>query len=665
MDALVLLARLALAGVFIVSSIGKLLDLEGSERATRNFGVPEPFAKSAGIALPLFELLVAILLLPVATATFGGVLALLLLIAFVVGVGYNMSRGNQFDCHCFGQIHSEPIGWKTLARNGILAAVALLVTVGGLSGHPGPSLVAWTQEMSGLGWVVLAVMLVNLAALAGVIWLVVHLLGQNGRLLVRLDRIEEALADADIEIPDDDEDEDEDDEDEEDEGLPFGTPAPAFSLTGVHGETMTLDALRAQNKPVMLVFSDPNCGPCNSLMPDIGKWQRESAARLTVAVVSRGDRTANKQKAEEHGLTNVLLQNDSEVSDLYQTYGTPTAILVRPDGTIGSGAALGADQIRTLYKQTIDNKVPVPAPAAPKPAPAPAARPAPGAANIGKPAPEVSLSDLEGKTVALADFKGHPTAVLFWNPGCGFCQRMVDDLKAWEANPPAGAPKLLVVSTGDAERNKAQGLASPVVLDEGFTVGRAFGASGTPSAVLVGADGNIASAVGVGAPAVLGILRNDAPAPVAANGADDDDDDEADVPAIGTKAPAVKLPDLDGKTIDLSAHNGTRTLLLFWNPGCGFCQRLLPELKEWEASPPKGAPKLVLVSTGTADANRQQGLRSPILLDQNFSTGSAFGADGTPSAIMVDAKGNVASGLAVGGPEVMKLARSTRDPKPA
>ncbi|HEX5498596.1 MAG TPA: MauE/DoxX family redox-associated membrane protein, partial [Thermomicrobiales bacterium] len=200
MDALVLLARLALAAVFVVSSIGKLLDLEGSERATRNFGVPEPFAKPAGIALPLAELLIAILLLPVATATFGGVLALLLLIAFVVGVGYNMSRGNEFDCHCFGQIHSEPIGWKTLARNAGLAAVALLVTVGGLAGHPGASLVAWTQEMSGLGWIALALLLINFAALAGVVWLLVHLLGQNGRLLVRIDRIEEALEDADIEI---------------------------------------------------------------------------------------------------------------------------------------------------------------------------------------------------------------------------------------------------------------------------------------------------------------------------------------------------------------------------------------------------------------------------------------------------------------------------------
>jgi peroxiredoxin len=126
---------------------------------------------------------------------------------------------------------------------------------------------------------------------------------------------------------------------------------------------------------------------------------------------------------------------------------------------------------------------------------------------------------------------------------------------------------------------------------------------------------------------------------------------------IGAKAPAVKLPDLDGKQVDLEELRTLLTALLFWNPGCGFCQRLLPDLKTWESEQPKGAPKLVLISTGTSEANREHGLESTILLDQGFRTGEQFGASGTPSAIVLDEKGNVASGLAVGGPDVMKLLR--------
>jgi hypothetical protein len=69
-----------------------------------------------------------------------------------------------------------------------------------------------------------------------------------------------------------------------------------------------------------------------------------------------------------------------------------------------------------------------------------------------------------------------------------------------------------------------------------------------------------------------------------------------------------------------------------------------------------------LISSGSPEENRAQGLRSLTLLDDEFSVGSDYGSDGTPSAIMIDAQGRVASELVVGAPEVMKLARSTRDP---
>jgi hypothetical protein len=42
-------------------------------------------------------------------------------------------------------------------------------------------------------------------------------------------------------------------------------------------------------------------------------------------------------------------------------------------------------------------------------------------------------------------------------------------------------------------------------MDEGFSVGRKFGAGGTPSAILVDEKGMIASDVAVGAPAVLAL----------------------------------------------------------------------------------------------------------------------------------------------------------------
>lgn len=128
--------------------------------------------------------------------------------------------------------------------------------------------------------------------------------------------------------------------------------------------------------------------------------------------------------------------------------------------------------------------------------------------QAGEIAPAFTLPDLDGRSVNLVDFRGQQILLLFWNPGCGFCEQMIPDLKSWEAESPPGGLALLVVSTGEINENRALELSSPVLLDEDLTVGPAFGIHGTPMAVLVDAEGKIASDVAVGAPAVLTLARS-------------------------------------------------------------------------------------------------------------------------------------------------------------
>ena len=189
-------------------------------------------------------------------------------------------------------------------------------------------------------------------------------------------------------------------------------------------------------------------------------------------------------------------------------------MLVQPDGTIGSAVVSGAEAIEALVAHAVGERTQLPlhrpqahAQAQGEPCPdcgkVHAAPPVPAASKVGEPAPEIKLPDLEGNTVGLEDFRGEETLVLFWNPGCGFCKQMLPDIKEWETDPPEDAPKLLVVSAGTDEANRAMDLTSTVVLDQSFAAGRAVGASGTPSAVLVDAEGKISSEVAVGAPGVL------------------------------------------------------------------------------------------------------------------------------------------------------------------
>ena len=263
----------------------------------------------------------------------------------------------------------------------------------------------------------------------------------------------------------------------------------------------------------MALFTDPGCGPCDALLPEVGRWQEEHAQKLTLALVSRGGVEENKNKAQEHGLRNVVLQNEWEISEAYEVRGTPSAVLIAPDGKVATPVAGGVEGIRGLLSYAVGERTRLPMqPQQPQTQGQPcpncgkvhaAAPTLPAAREVGEPAPEIKLPDLQANTVELKDFRGERTLVLFWNPGCGFCQQMLPDLREWEGNRPEGAPKLLVVSAGAQEANSEMGLSSTVVLDQQFAVGRAFGATGTPSAVLVDAEGKVASELAVGAPAIL------------------------------------------------------------------------------------------------------------------------------------------------------------------
>jgi thiol-disulfide isomerase/thioredoxin/uncharacterized membrane protein YphA (DoxX/SURF4 family) len=513
MTALVLLARLALAAVFLTSAVAKLADRNGSRQAVRDFGVPNPMAASVAAILPLLELVIAFALLPAVSAIWGAGAGVGLLAVFSAAIAVNLARGRRPDCHCFGQLSSEPIGWSTVLRNLALIAAGAFVIVAGREGGQINAL-AWLRTLSVAEVAMMALAAVALALSAIAVWLLLQLLGQHGRLLLRMEAIDGRLAALpggnagtfDYPPPDS----------RPQAGLAPGTRAPAFDLKGLYGERMTLDALRSAGKPVLLLFGDPNCGPCNALMPDVARWQRELAGTLTVSVISRGEVEANQAKRGEHGLTQVLLQEDWEVSNSFQAAGTPTAVLVRADGAIGSYVASGAEEIRALVSRQIGSQIPVIQPTV-SGTPCPhcgqvhggeqAAPPVQEGLAVGTPAPEVILPDLAGKQVSLNDFHGRETLVLFWNPGCGFCQQLLPQLKEWEQQRPEGAPEVVLISTGSVEANQEHGLRSTIVIDDGWTAGAAFGASGTPSAVLVDAEGKIAAPLGVGGPSVMALAK--------------------------------------------------------------------------------------------------------------------------------------------------------------
>ena len=233
---------------------------------------------------------------------------------------------------------------------------------------------------------------------------------------------------------------------------------------------MSLAEILDSGKRIALFFAHPSCGPCVALLPEIAAWQREFAERLTTVVVSEGSAGENRRLFAQHGIQNVLLQIDHDVSTAYQTAGTPAAVIIEADGTIGSGIAAGSDAIREL----IAAAVPVP-------------RAVPG-------------DRLDA--VAIAD--APETTLLFWNADCGHCRTMSADLLAWDGQ--YDAPLVLVADREDAQL-RADGLRAQFVLDDGGRIAQAVGAGGTPMALVIDPSGTVVSDVAAGRDAVLHLLN--------------------------------------------------------------------------------------------------------------------------------------------------------------
>lgn len=192
-------------------------------------------------------------------------------------------------------------------------------------------------------WLTAAVVVLSVFV-AGLSWLVYGLLRQNGRVLQRLDALESESSDAsprrrvfadrslaNSRIKRD--------------GLPAGTMAPPFSLPTVDGRTVALADYAGRR--VLLVFSDPACGPCMELLPRLDAVARVSD--VPVLVISRGTVDANRhQLLEARSTLTVALEANREISKLYAKFATPIAYLVDEQGRIASEVAIGGRAILSL-----------------------------------------------------------------------------------------------------------------------------------------------------------------------------------------------------------------------------------------------------------------------------------------------------------------------------
>lgn len=303
MDIVVTLARVAVAGVFLVAAVAKFRSCSATMTAMADFGVPEKVTSQAAIVIPITEATMAgLLLIPQTTAIAAAGLAALL-VAFTVGMLRPFAQRRSVSCRCFGPLTSGSIGPTSIARNIVLLAATLFIAANTSSGRTRLD-VRWTGVIviGGLG---------ILLVLAFVVWA----MSKRGSQAANTSTMGGPIA------------------------------APPFVLPSTDGRVIRLTDLVTTDRAVLLIFTDVHCPVCRALSVRVRDWECQIGADLRIVLVNNGDLDTAAAEAEALGIQTILVQERHEVARQYGVRLTPTATLVLPDLTVQLPLLEGAEDI--------------------------------------------------------------------------------------------------------------------------------------------------------------------------------------------------------------------------------------------------------------------------------------------------------------------------------
>lgn len=128
---------------------------------------------------------------------------------------------------------------------------------------------------------------------------------------------------------------------------------------------------------------------------------------------------------------------------------------------------------------------------------------------------------------------------------------------------------------------------------------------------------------------------------------------------LGSVAPPFELNLYQGSTVSLEQllAPGKPVLLIFTSPTCGPCVALFAEIKKWQDAHSDHLT-IGLLSFGTIKENFVNVARNQLgqlLLQQKREVAERYGANVTPTAVIVSREGRIASQVAAGADEIRNL----------
>lgn len=451
------------AAVLIVSGAAKVSDPTATRDAFTALRLPRTLAASpAPVLLPWAEIALGVVLLLARGWLLGLAAAATaaLFVAYLVVVVRALGFDEPVNCHCFGTLGEATLSRRTVVRNGVLVATAVLAILAALGGVSVPGAVAASPAAT-LGWVAMA-------ALAGAVALLVLGRGPDA-----------AGAGPSLEGP----------------TVPSFTLVEAASGTPVHSWNLP-------EGPTLLLFLSRGCGPCERVAADLDDWVAAAPGVRFRAVVNDAASDALQGWGGESLARDALLDPRGNVLAIHRL-GTPTGLLVGPHGALLRPVLVGEDTLRALVSELSG------APDADRPGgvgrdghadevvlgsgtadptPTTAADQVPDEDDFER-SPIPAALVLDGAQPLTLQELGAQKAQLLVSVTClcGGSSQAIDQVAGWQERLPLLDVSLLSSMPADELPLPRTG-AARVLYDHAGLAQRALGMPGSPQAILLGAD---------------------------------------------------------------------------------------------------------------------------------------------------------------------------------
>lgn len=335
-----------------------------------------------------------------------------------------------------------------------------------------------------------------------------QLVKQQGRILLRLDALEEAAKRLDARESKDPATFPE---------LPLETAFPAFELPDLSGKKVALKDFLGTR--VLVIQWDFGCGFCESIVPHLTLMHASfNQNKIRIVLLAQGDKNFNREHAKQHGLECPILILHGQSPKPFQGQGTPVAYLLDERGCVAAPFANGADETLALVLRIASSEQKLSEGTTKRhklagERPLSESRLQRNGLKEGTPAPTFKLPDLHaGRMVSLEDYRGRRVLLVFTDPQCGPCDELAPHLTRLDQQHRSNGLSIVLVGRGDVEENRRKAeqykFRFPVLVQEKWKLSKEYGIFATPVAFLIQEDGVISKNVAIGKDAILALARD-------------------------------------------------------------------------------------------------------------------------------------------------------------